>query len=64
MQTSCMYSVAKLFTRISGSCVFLLPLPFELKFWFFEFEYVTVLSVQIKDFIWNFVEDYGCIVDD
>ena len=25
---------------ISGSCVFLLPLPFELKFWFFEFEYV------------------------
>ena len=26
---------------ISGSCVFLLPLPFELKFWFFEFEYVT-----------------------
>ena len=22
-------------------CVFLLPLPFELKFWFFEFEYVT-----------------------
>ena len=26
---------------ISGCCVFLLPLPFELKFWFFEFEYVT-----------------------
>ena len=28
---------------VSGSCVFLLPLPFELKFWFFEFEYVTRL---------------------
>ena len=28
---------------ISGSCVFLLPLPFELKFSFFEFEYVTWL---------------------
>ena len=43
---------------ISGSCVFLLPLPFELKFWFFE--YVNCF----KFIFWNFVEDYGCIVDD
>ena len=41
---------------ISGSCVFLLPLPFELKFCFFEFKYVNWLQVQIKGFIWNFVE--------
>ena len=28
----------------SGSCVFLLPLPFELKFWFFDFELWDVTS--------------------
>ena len=37
---------------ISSSCVFLLPLPFELKFWFFEFEYVAWREVQIEGFIW------------